>query len=129
MAVTLDEVDARLKNIEQVLDKLADVLKAGVPRAPSIISYKLTATAANEPYNFPAYQPVEPVVIKAPITNSGIIYIGNNRSDVQSTGRSYPLFPGETVTYNIRSLDELWYLSTVASEGLIWTTESMRSNK
>lgn len=65
-------------------------------------------------------QPSENVLLKAPSTNTGVIYIGGN--NVSST-IGFPLDAGDSVLLPIKNLNLVYYVGTVAADSLryiIW---------
>jgi len=61
-----------------------------------------------------------PVMVKALLTNTGTIYLGNVSGDVQSTN-GLPLLSGEVVIFNqVGNLANIWVDSSVNGEGVSW---------
>lgn len=59
--------------------------------------------------------PCENVLIKAPLANTGIVYVGGN--DVSSVV-GYPLEAGNAVLLPINNINLIYYVGTVAADSL-----------
>ena len=119
---------AWIAELRSAVDKLSVAMIAIVrPRNPDTIEvHQLILSAASTAQQFPALlMPWDhSVVIKALSANGGTIYIAGSKQDAEDTSRSYPLAAGETIEYKINDLSALWAAASVATEGLIWTTEA-----
>lgn len=61
-----------------------------------------------------------PVMVKALLTNSAAVYVGNVNGSVDSTN-GLPLAAGEAVVFDqVGNLMELWVNSAVNGEGVAW---------
>lgn len=114
------------------LQELIDSVKAlvvvlgGVMRNPKdvIMGRKLViaaGTAVQLPSIIVPYD--KAVIVKAPSTNTGTIYVALYKSDAEERALAYPLVAGETVEYKILNLSKLWIDSTVSDEGIVYTVE------
>lgn len=63
------------------------------------------------------------LVIGALSTNTGTIRVGNSKVEAEDSTLGFPLLAGESVSYKIRQLSQLWIDATVSGEGVIWTVE------
>lgn len=63
------------------------------------------------------------VTLKADITNTGIIYIGNSDVTAGSAGSTdgFPLSPGETLTLEVSNPNLLYAIASVANQIIYWT--------
>ena len=63
------------------------------------------------------------IVIKAPLSNAGTVYLGTSKPEAEDTNTAYPLTPGASITYRIKDLSQIWFMSDTVSEGVAWTVE------
>ena len=68
------------------------------------------------------------IVIKAPLSNTGTVYLGTNKPETEDTNAAYPLTPGASITYKIKDLSQIWFMSDTVSEGVAWTVEREGDN-
>ena len=123
--------DATNKLLLKVVDMLAEItsLLLFPPFAdrnlPFVATRKHMVDVAGTAKQFPVVLILhnEPVTIKALSTNTGIIYIGNSKSEAEDHTKSFPLEAGDTIEYKISNLSQLWADSTVSEEGVFWTVE------
>lgn len=66
-----------------------------------------------------------PLIVKAPLANSGVMYLGNVDGDVDSSN-GLPLAPGETVVLGfVGNLQSLWVDASVNGEKVAWLALSV----
>jgi hypothetical protein len=63
------------------------------------------------------------LVIKAQLTNFGVIYVGRTKTEAENPNVGYPLIFNESISYKIRNAQEIWVANTVAGEGVNLTVE------
>jgi hypothetical protein len=62
------------------------------------------------------------VVIKALPSNAGIVYLGNSKVEASDRHLSFPLSPGDAISYRI-GRSGVYVDAVVAGDGVAWTTE------
>lgn len=117
------------KTLESLTSKFTAALaKLGLPiqNPLEIASQIVTVATAGDAAQLPiVHIPVGKAVrIKALSTNTGTIYIGNNKPEAEGHTLAYLLIATDgPVKYEINNLSQLWIDASVGGEGISWTVE------
>lgn len=127
----LDDIAAARALQESIDNRLAQLLGGGataLENPSEIMAFRVVITniiiAAEIPEFLIPYD--HPLLIKALITNGGTIFIGNTQGDAQNINSSFPLDPGETVSYKIRNTKRLWIRGDTLNDIAVFTAEQRR---
>ena len=63
------------------------------------------------------------LIIKAQLTNFGLIYVGKTKTEAENPNVAYPLIFNEAVGYRILNANQIWICNTMAGEGANITVE------
>lgn len=83
-----------------------------------------TITGAGTEERLATNQPCNVVEVKALATNTGYIYVGNNGDDTVSSSTGFELAAGESVTFVVKNLNQVWVDCTVNGEGVCWIVKA-----
>ena len=122
-------ITERLDQTNALLAKLVNLMSPTSPasggNASTTISKLNTVTVSGTAEQLPSVliPYLSGIVIKAPETNTGTIYISNSKLGAEDRTIGFPITRGASVIYRIRNLSALWMDSTVSGEGIVWTVE------
>jgi len=86
----------------------------------SVADNRAVVTTAGTAVQLPAL-PVRTVALTAETDNTGVIVIGASTVVAAlATRRGLPLSAGDTATFVVSDLSELWMDSTVSGDGVTW---------
>jgi hypothetical protein len=84
-------------------------------------SGQLTLTTAGTVYSFASSSINDGVYIVAPLTNTGIVYIGDNGLGTITTTSGYPLNSGDQIIlWNIGNISDVKCIGTVSGDKLAY---------
>lgn len=101
--------------------EVQDANRSSVMAAGVALSGRKTVTAAGTPVRLGSQVIDGPIMVKAMVTNTGYIYIGNNGSNTVGSTTGLTLVAGDVVIFDhVSNLNVLWLDSTVNGEGVSW---------
>jgi hypothetical protein len=63
------------------------------------------------------------IFIRALVTNSSTIYVGNSQANAENHSVATPLEPGAYLTLALTNVDAVWIDALDANDGVSWTVE------
>ncbi len=87
----------------------------------SATSGQTTVTTAGNEVPLGSLQVNGPIAVRALVSNTGIIYLGNDGNNQVSSASGFQLSAGETIVFHfIGNLSSIWVDSSVNGEGVCW---------
>ena len=115
-----------LKTLTKLSNSVDELNKFLIKVNPAVITsqQKLVLVAGTAVQLPPVDIPYDQsVVIRALTSNTGTVRVGNSKVEAEGGTLGFPLLAGESISYKIRQLSQLWIDATVDGEGIIWTVE------
>ena len=80
-----------------------------------------TVTTAGTEVQLGTLQVNAPIMVKAKVANTGVIYLGNDGANAVSSTTGLELSAGDAVIFEwVGNLGEIWVDSSVNGEGVSW---------